>query len=261
MNHEPATEPPTWIVDYPDDPRWTISYNGGVVTGTLPNPSNISVRLLDQEDVHLDEVVAADPTVPSLVRAAKAASEHVRLFMRPSGSLGDDDEQLAVVLALQLLTRPAGDWPYFDHCGPGHQFYIAITIDQIGLDVEMMKRLFDPPFVPARSAARLAPLMTQDRNAERLVRVWADKIRYPGAWGDDGPPDEEVLGDLALFGERERTLFIQYLSEQFRNPSWQDAQGAADVLRAWERVTETPANPLHLRKRSGLYALAAKPAV
>lgn len=244
---------PAWTVDYPDEPIWTVTYDGGVVTGTLPTPGTISVWLPGTGEVDLSEVVAADPERPPLVRAAKAAAEHVRLFMRPNSWMGDDDEQLIVVLALRLLTQSKESWPYFDSCGPDHQFYIAITVDQIGLDVAVLERLFGARSVPARSAAQLAPLMVQDRNAQTLIRIWVEKVRYPGAWLDDGPSDGELVSQLKAYSERERTLLVEYLGELVREPSWLSAGMVSDVVTAWERVTETDRVRLGLRHRLGIH--------
>lgn len=248
----------SWPVDYPDDrPVWTVTYQGGVVTGTKSQPCQISVRLADRSEPNLADVVAADPSRPPLVRAAKAASEHVRLLMEPHGWPGDDDEAGAVVLALDLLTKSPEQRPAsFD----GWSHYQAITCDQVGLAFNLENSRLRVG--RAQALPLLAPLMTQDRNAETLIREWAIIVSYPLVFdtGDQtGWPESDrwSIKDLAAqfdgLGERERTLLVQTLDGLGREPASSYGEMQARLVGTWALVTDRGPNPLGLRRRLGLY--------
>jgi hypothetical protein len=248
-----------WPVNYPDDrPVWTVTYQGGEVAGTIAQPCQISVRLADGSEPELAHVVAADPSLPPLVRAAKAAREHVRLFMEPHGWLGDDDEACSVVLALDLITQPPEQRPDFIDRWTHYQ---VMTFDQVGLTLDAM--YFDNRLGSAGALTLLAPLMTQDRNAATLIRAWASKVSYALVFdtadqADWPTSDRWSVKDFAAqfdgLGERERTLLVQALDGLTREATSPYGDLPNGLIGAWERLTDDGPHPLGLRGRVGLYS-------
>lgn len=247
----------SWPVEYPDDcPVWTVTYQGGVVTGTIAQPCEISVRLGDGMEPDLRDAVAADSTLPPLVRAAKAAAEHVRLFMSPNGWLGDDDEPSAVVYALDLLTNEVRQPVSLDRTF-GPECYQVVVLDQLGFSFDLMAGRH----IRTRLLALLAPVMHQDRNAAVLVKHWAWFVSHRIHLTPEDVGWEDHAAEFGELAGRERTLLVQAIDALLREPGSPFGGQHSDFLSCWEQITEVGSEPLGLRRRLGLYPTGHSPAI
>jgi hypothetical protein len=235
-----------------DGEAWRIELDSGWITGDALY--RVDAWTSDSRPIDLDGVIAADPKQLTVARAAKAAAEHVRLFMRPRDWVGDDDAELAAGLAVRLLDGEDWERPHFDSCWPEHVFYTVIVVDQIGGSVDGMHLLEDRQSVPIDHLAVLAPLMRQDRNAFHLVQTWAQRIGYPGCWDDWQPrSDSELAEQFGQFTERERTMFVAQYERVIRNDGWQFAKARDLFFDSWGRVLSRLDGPMDLRSRLGIY--------
>lgn len=235
-----------------DGEAWRIELESGWITGDALY--RVEAWTSDSRPINLDDVIAADPNQPTVARAAKAAAEHVRLFMKPRDWLGDDDAELAAGLAVRLLDSEDWERPHFDTCWPEHVFYTVVVADEIGCAVEGMHLLQDRQSTPIDHLALLAPLMRQDRNAFHLVQTWAQRVGYPGCWDDWQPrSDSELAEQFGQFGERERTMFVAHYEQVIRDPGWQFTAAQGLFFDSWGRVLARLDRPLDLRSRLGIY--------
>lgn len=239
-----------------DGEAWRLELESGWISGDALH--QVGAWTSDSRPIDLDSVIAADPKQPTVARAAKAAAEHVRLFMKPRNWLGDDDAELAAGLAVRLLDGKDWERPYFDSCWPEHVFHTVIVVDQIGGSVDGMHLLEDRQSVPIDHLAVLSPLMRQDRNALHLVQMWAQRVGYPGCWEDWQPrSDSELAEQFGQFGERERTMFVAQYERVVRNPGWQFAKAQELFFNSWGRVLARLDEPMDLRSRLGIYGSGA----